>query len=151
MTIEYVYCEDGVETWDTVDISEHEAIALAEDELGAVRADNGQWIYVADETDEAYWLSREEVLMAGAAIAAGREDWYSLWCAMTGRPASRRARDRYLRVPGLTYPWAVEMGRRGGLKGGPARAAKLTPEQRSEIARRAARARWARRQEEAAR
>ncbi|MGP0103512.1 MAG: histone H1 [Solirubrobacteraceae bacterium] len=33
-------------------------------------------------------------------------------------------------------------GRTGGRKGGPARAAKLTPEQRSEIARKAARARW---------
>jgi hypothetical protein len=33
-------------------------------------------------------------------------------------------------------------GRRGGLKGGKARAAKLSPEQRSEIARKAARARW---------
>jgi hypothetical protein len=33
-------------------------------------------------------------------------------------------------------------GRNGGKKGGPARAAKLTAEQRSEIARKAARARW---------
>jgi hypothetical protein len=39
-------------------------------------------------------------------------------------------------------PAAVELGRRGGLKGGRARAEKLTPEQRSEIARKAARARW---------
>lgn len=39
-------------------------------------------------------------------------------------------------------PAAVALGRRGGKKGGPARAAKLTPEQRSEAARRAARARW---------
>jgi hypothetical protein len=39
-------------------------------------------------------------------------------------------------------PAAVELGRQGGLKGGRARAAKLTPEQRSEIARNAARARW---------
>jgi len=39
-------------------------------------------------------------------------------------------------------PLAVELGRRGGLKGGPARASKLTPEQRQEIARRAAKARW---------
>lgn len=37
---------------------------------------------------------------------------------------------------------AVELGRLGGLKGGKARAAKLSPEQRSEIARRAAQARW---------
>ena len=39
-------------------------------------------------------------------------------------------------------PAAVELGRKGGLKGGRARAEKLTAEQRSEIARRAARARW---------
>lgn len=38
---------------------------------------------------------------------------------------------------------AVELGRRGGLVGGKARAAKLTPEQRSEIARKAAAKRWA--------
>jgi len=37
---------------------------------------------------------------------------------------------------------AVLLGRRGGLKGGKARAAKLTPEQRSEIAKKAAAARW---------
>ena len=41
-------------------------------------------------------------------------------------------------------PHAVALGRLGGKKGGKARAAKLTPERRSEIARRAARARWAR-------
>jgi hypothetical protein len=41
-------------------------------------------------------------------------------------------------------PAAVAFGRRGGLKGGPARAAKLTPQQRSEAARRAAQARWRR-------
>lgn len=37
---------------------------------------------------------------------------------------------------------AVELGRLGGKKGGPARAAKLTAEQRSEIAKRAAAKRW---------
>jgi hypothetical protein len=39
-------------------------------------------------------------------------------------------------------PAAVELGRRGGLKGGRARAAKLTAEERSEAARKAALARW---------
>lgn len=39
-------------------------------------------------------------------------------------------------------PAAVELGRRGGLKGGKARAASMTPEERSEAARKAARARW---------
>jgi len=37
---------------------------------------------------------------------------------------------------------AVVLGRLGGRKGGKARAKKLTPEQRSDIARRAAQARW---------
>jgi hypothetical protein len=37
---------------------------------------------------------------------------------------------------------AALLGRKGGLKGGPARAAKLTPERRSEIARIAAAKRW---------
>jgi hypothetical protein len=39
-------------------------------------------------------------------------------------------------------PAAVSLGRRGGLKGGKARAANLTPEKRTEIARKAAAARW---------
>jgi hypothetical protein len=39
-------------------------------------------------------------------------------------------------------PAAVELGRRGGLKGGKARAERLTPEKRIEIARKAANARW---------
>lgn len=39
-------------------------------------------------------------------------------------------------------PHAVALGRLGGLKGGNARASKLTPEQRSEIAKKAAKARW---------
>lgn len=39
-------------------------------------------------------------------------------------------------------PAAVALGRKGGLKGGKARAAKLTPEERSEIARKAAQKRW---------
>ena len=39
-------------------------------------------------------------------------------------------------------PAAVTLGRRGGLKGGKARAAKLSKERRAEIARKAARSRW---------
>lgn len=37
---------------------------------------------------------------------------------------------------------AVELGRLGGLKGGAARAAKLSPKKRSQIAAKAAKARW---------
>ena len=40
-------------------------------------------------------------------------------------------------------PAAVMLGRLGGRKGGPARARKMTPEERRESARRAALARWA--------
>jgi len=39
-------------------------------------------------------------------------------------------------------PNAVALGKLGGAKGGKARAAKLTPAQRSEIAKKAAAARW---------
>lgn len=39
-------------------------------------------------------------------------------------------------------PAAVALGRKGGLKGGKARAAKLTAERRSAIAKKAAAARW---------
>jgi hypothetical protein len=39
-------------------------------------------------------------------------------------------------------PAAVELGRLGGKKGGKARAEKLTSEQKIEIARKAAKARW---------
>lgn len=46
-------------------------------------------------------------------------------------------------------PAAVSLGRRGGLKGGNARAAKLSPERRSEIARAAGNASWKKRKEAA--
>jgi hypothetical protein len=39
-------------------------------------------------------------------------------------------------------PAAVALGRMGGLKGGHARADRMTPEERSEAARRAAQSRW---------
>lgn len=39
-------------------------------------------------------------------------------------------------------PGAVARGRQGGLKGGKARAKRMTAEERSESAKRAARARW---------
>jgi hypothetical protein len=52
----------------------------------------------------------------------------------TGETPPRPAKD----------PLAVELGRRGGLKGGKARAEKLSPQRRQEIARKAAAARWKR-------
>lgn len=47
-------------------------------------------------------------------------------------------------APGGKNSVAASLGRRGGLKGGPARAQKLSAKRRSEIASKAARARWRR-------
>jgi len=46
--------------------------------------------------------------------------------------------------PHKKNPAAVALGKLGGMKGGRARAAKLTPQERTEIAQRAAKARWGR-------
>jgi hypothetical protein len=46
------------------------------------------------------------------------------------------------KMPDGKDPLAVALGRRGGLKGGKARAAKMTAKQRSESAKKAAEARW---------
>lgn len=51
--------------------------------------------------------------------------------------------------PTRRNPHAVALGRMGGLKGGPARKRALTPEERSESARRAVLARWAKQKAEA--
>jgi hypothetical protein len=53
----------------------------------------------------------------------------------TGQVADRVEDDRELQ--------AVERGRKGGIKGGPARAEQLDPQRRREIAQKAADARWA--------
>ena len=57
---------------------------------------------------------------------------------------ARKRRKRLDALPAATPkdPMAAELGRRGGLKGGKARAKSLTKEQRTEIARVAAAARW---------
>jgi len=46
-------------------------------------------------------------------------------------------------IPDPIREAAKTLGRRGGLKGGKARAASMTPERRAEIAKKAAGARWA--------
>lgn len=67
-------------------------------------------------------------------------------CVMTKRPkdANQLAKLIVDQATGEKEkdPAAVALGRKGGLKGGKARAAKLTPEQRKEIARKAAAKRW---------
>jgi len=46
-------------------------------------------------------------------------------------------------VPQGLREYLAKLGSKGGKKGGPARAAKMTAEERSESARRAVQARWA--------
>jgi hypothetical protein len=80
----------------------------------------------------------------------------------TGAPArdeNQLAFDAVQRVVALTEgserpqkdPAAVALGRRGGLKGGPARVAKMTKEQLRASALKAARARWDRKPDSSAR
>jgi len=58
---------------------------------------------------------------------------------------ARSVIDRIERLTGAggKNPAAVALGRKGGLKGGRARMDSLTPEERSKLARKAAKARWA--------
>jgi len=46
------------------------------------------------------------------------------------------------RVPPELHTYFAKLGKKGGLKGGPARAAKMTAEERSASARAAVQARW---------
>lgn len=65
--------------------------------------------------------------------------------AVTGEPAhSRNGSDKSAKKKDLPVknPAAVALGRLGGLKGGKARMAKLSPRRRTEIAKKAAKARW---------
>jgi hypothetical protein len=69
------------------------------------------------------------------------------WCfAPTYRASGGQRVDSAALAPATQKnPHAAALGRLGGLKGGPARAAALSPLRRREIALHAARARWARR------
>lgn len=59
--------------------------------------------------------------------------------AVTGEPAEKPTKKK---DPPAKNPAAVALGRLGGLKGGKARAEKLSAKKRTEIATKAARARW---------
>ena len=63
-------------------------------------------------------------------------------CTRCHAPTERRAVLERRRVKGGQNPHAAALGRVGGLKGGPARAAKLSPHRRRAIARAAAQVRW---------
>jgi hypothetical protein len=80
----------------------------------------------------------EDVVEAAATDAIGP------LCSRCRAPSERIATLGPGRPPAAN-PHAAALGRLGGLKGGPARAARLSPQRRREIARRAAAARWRRR------
>jgi hypothetical protein len=63
-------------------------------------------------------------------------------CSTCHAPTERIATIERRRRAAAVNPHAAALGRLGGLKGGPARAAKLSARRRREIARAAARARW---------
>ena len=63
-------------------------------------------------------------------------------CAACHAPTERIATLARRTRPMAANPHAAALGRLGGLKGGPARAARLSPERRREIASRAAKRRW---------
>jgi hypothetical protein len=66
-------------------------------------------------------------------------------CGRCGAPSERIAIRARHRLDVAKNPHAAALGRLGGLKGGPARAARLSARRRHEIARAAALARWMRR------
>ena len=68
-------------------------------------------------------------------------DLNKLAAAIVADATDERSEEEQLRAEGKN-PAAVALGMLGGLKGGPARAKRLTARRRSEIAALAARARW---------
>lgn len=63
-------------------------------------------------------------------------------CSQCRAPSERIAVLGRRTEPAVRNPHAAALGRLGGLRGGAARAAALSPRRRREIARAAARARW---------
>lgn len=59
------------------------------------------------------------------------------------RQHRKRPLHRYFRKTRNDFSGLRELGAKGGIKGGTSRAARMTPEERSESARRAVQARWA--------
>ena len=64
------------------------AIDAGESKLGAAKV-GGAWYYKADETDEVYRLTADEVAAAGVGETDYRGWDYSLWCSSTGRLVKR--------------------------------------------------------------
>ncbi|MCP4680653.1 MAG: hypothetical protein GY854_35255 [Deltaproteobacteria bacterium] len=69
-------------------------------------------------------------------------DRNALAAAIVGEATAEPTEPKQALAESVKNPAAVALGRLGGLKGGKARAKKLTPEERRAIAKRAAHARW---------
>ena len=78
----------------------------------------------------------------GQSIEVGAEPVECPWCHALTRMLSA---EWLIPVVAGTNPYAAALGRLGASKGGTARAARLPPGRRREIARKAARARWRKR------
>lgn len=93
-------------------------------------------------------------VMSGRTVPAVYSRCHNLGIHLAGRKdaSERRRRNRPDTTRLLCAPWwlnpkkthAMAWGRWGGIRGGPARASKLTAEQLSEIGRKGAAARWRR-------
>lgn len=72
----------------------------------------------------------------------GRLDLNQLAKSIVDQATDEEAKEQEQAEQPAKNPAAVALGRLGGKKGGKARAEKLTPEERQEIARKAAKSRW---------
>ena len=78
-------CVDGSRSILVSDEEAREYLHAAVEWLDAVRVDAGGWVYLAHEVNRWYMLDQDELIDAGASLEHARGDWYSLWCATTGR------------------------------------------------------------------
>lgn len=82
-TLTYTHLVNCTEVESSINATEEEAIQSAMRALDAEPYGDG-WIYLADETGHLYYVDREGMITAGAAILGGAPDWYSLWCTCHG-------------------------------------------------------------------
>jgi hypothetical protein len=95
---------------------------------------------------EVYWPKRSEFNPAEFLLTGLPLIWHS--GIMRNRSRKKTTDVKPMNDSPPKDPAAVALGRKGGLKGGPARAAKMTKRQRRESAQKAARARWAKAKQE---
>ncbi len=86
-------------------------------------------------------LGAQQLHLLLAVMPDLKAHWSEVLSLLSNRDENEAAAATLRIIGGEENP-AVLLGRRGGLKGGPARAAKMTKKERSESARKAARARW---------